>query len=160
MPLHSRLRAVDLGNRVKYLEAGVRCVGLIQPIGQHKGVGLGMAVGMLASLLSGAGYGTETGNMVDGATAGRDGHFFAAIDVGFFGDLAGFRARTDGVIREVHQSGRRSGVDRLYVPGEIEADFAEAQADGIVLAGETVDDIIRTAEALSVDASARAAGAG
>jgi LDH2 family malate/lactate/ureidoglycolate dehydrogenase len=27
--------------------------GLIQPIGQHKGVGLGMAIGMLSSFLSG-----------------------------------------------------------------------------------------------------------
>jgi LDH2 family malate/lactate/ureidoglycolate dehydrogenase len=128
--------------------------GLIQPIGQHKGVGLGMAIGMLSSLLSGAGYGTETGNMVDGATAGRDGHFFAAINVGFFEDPARFRERTDAVIRQVHDSGRREGVDRLYVPGEIEADLAAAQASGITLAGTTVDDIAAAASRLDVDASA------
>ena len=40
--------------------------GLIQPIGGHKGVALGMMVGMLSTFLSGAGYGLESGNMVDG----------------------------------------------------------------------------------------------
>ncbi|MGF1624703.1 MAG: Ldh family oxidoreductase, partial [Alphaproteobacteria bacterium] len=48
--------------------------GLIQPIGGHKGVGLGMAFGMLSSLLSGGAYGTELGNMVDGPRAGCDAH--------------------------------------------------------------------------------------
>ena len=55
--------------------------GLIQPIGGHKGVALGMMVGMLSSFLSGTGYGLETGNMVDGPVAGRDGQFFIAIDI-------------------------------------------------------------------------------
>jgi LDH2 family malate/lactate/ureidoglycolate dehydrogenase len=134
-------------------DAGRALKGLIQPIGQHKGVGLGMAIGMLSSLLSGAGYGTETGNMVDGATAGRDGHFFAAINVSFFEDPDRFRERADGVIRQVHESGRREGVERLYVPGEIEADLAAAQATGITLAGTTVDDIAAAASRLNVDAA-------
>jgi LDH2 family malate/lactate/ureidoglycolate dehydrogenase len=139
-------------------DAGRALKGLIQPIGQHKGVGLGMAIGMLSSLLSGAGYGTETGNMVDGATAGRDGHFFAAINVSFFEDPDRFRERADGVIRQVHESGRREGVERLYVPGEIEADLAAAQATGITLAGTTVDDIAAAASRLNVDAAALFSG--
>ena len=77
--------------------------GLIQPIGQHKGVGLGMAIGMMASLLSGAAYGTELGNMVDGPKPGRDGHFFAAIDIAAFQDVESFKRRVDVVIDEVHE---------------------------------------------------------
>jgi LDH2 family malate/lactate/ureidoglycolate dehydrogenase len=141
-------------------DAGRALKGLIQPIGQHKGVGLGMAIGMLSSLLSGAGYGTESGNMVDGARAGQDGHFFAAINVGFFEDPARFRERADAVIRQVHQSGRRAGVDRLYVPGEIEHDFENMQATAITLAGTTVDDIAAAASRLNVDASALFSGDG
>src|SRR5690606_16176334 len=38
--------------------------GLVQPIGMYKGIGLAMAAGILSTLLSGAGYGTESGNMV------------------------------------------------------------------------------------------------
>ena len=47
-----------------------RMDGLIQPIGGHKGVGLGIVMGMLSTLLSGASYGTELGNMIDGPKAG------------------------------------------------------------------------------------------
>jgi LDH2 family malate/lactate/ureidoglycolate dehydrogenase len=128
--------------------------GLIQPIGQHKGVGLGMAIGMISSLLSGAAYGAELGNMVDGPKVGRDGHFFAAIDISAFQDLGEFETRVDDVIDQVHHSNRRPGVSRLLVPGEIEADFEAVYArDGITLAGVTVDDIAAAADALGVDAS-------
>jgi LDH2 family malate/lactate/ureidoglycolate dehydrogenase len=128
--------------------------GLIQPIGQHKGVGLGMAIGMLSSLLSGAAYGTELGNMVDGPQPGKDGHFFAAINVAFFTDVAFFGQRTDAIVDQVHQSKRRSDVEQLYVPGEIEADLAAVHASGIPLAGATVDDIVEEAARLGADPSA------
>jgi len=135
-------------------DAAAALSGLIQPIGAHKGVGLGMAIGMLSTLLSGAAYGTELGNMVDGARAGMDGHFFAALNVSFFEDVDRFRERTDQIIAQAHGSARREGVGRLYVPGEIEADFARSQANQITLAGPTVDDIASVAERLDVDASA------
>lgn len=134
-------------------DAGKALDGLIQPIGEHKGVGLGMAIGMLSSLLSSAAYGTELGNMIDGPQAGMDGHFFAAINVAFFEDLDCFKARTDAAIREVHGSAARSGVGRLYVPGEIEADFEAVQEDGIVLAAESIAGIAEAANALGVDLS-------
>jgi LDH2 family malate/lactate/ureidoglycolate dehydrogenase len=128
--------------------------GLIQPIGGHKGVALGMVVGMLSSLLSGAAYGTELGNMVDGPKPGLDGQFFIAIDIAAFADVAGFRARVDAVRDQVHRSRRRAGVDRLYVPGEIETGFEVDYArDGILLAAQTIDDILVAADKLSVDAS-------
>ena len=131
-------------------DAGAALSGLIQPIGAHKGVALGMAIGMLSSLLSGAAYGTELGNMVDGPKAGVDGQFYAAIDVSFFEDLERFRQRADAVVREVHQSSRRADVDRLYVPGEIEAQFEREQAGGIVLSLATLDDIRSAARSLQV----------
>ncbi len=123
--------------------------GLIQPIGGHKGVALGMAVGMLSTLLTGAGYGTRSGNMVDGAAAGRDGQFFAAIDISAFTDPAAFRSRVDDVIDEVHRSARRPDVDRLLVPGETENETAIEQArSSIRLAKATFDQITEAARAL------------
>jgi LDH2 family malate/lactate/ureidoglycolate dehydrogenase len=134
--------------------------GLIQPIGQHKGVGLGMAIGMLSTLLSGAGYGTELGSMEKGPIPGRDGHFFVAIDPGFFLDPAEFRERVDAVVRQVHASRRKPGVEALLVPGEIEAAFAARHArDGIPLAAATYNDVVATAERFDVDASALAGSA-
>jgi LDH2 family malate/lactate/ureidoglycolate dehydrogenase len=133
-------------------DAAAALTGLIQPIGGHKGVGLGMVIGMLSTLLSGAEYGTGSGNMIDGARAGVDGQFFIAIDIGAFLEPSAFRARVDHIVDQVHAAARRPDVDRLYVPGEIEADIArEYDRDGILLAGTTLDDIIAAAGELGVD---------
>jgi LDH2 family malate/lactate/ureidoglycolate dehydrogenase len=135
-------------------DAGAALVGLIQPIGQHKGVGLGMIVGILSTLLSGAAYGTELGNMVDGPEAGRDGHFFLAINIGAFEQIERFRRRVDKLVRQVHGSRRAGGVDRLLVPGELEANFERAYStEGIPLGAATINDIAGQAEKLGVDAS-------
>jgi LDH2 family malate/lactate/ureidoglycolate dehydrogenase len=135
-------------------DAGAALEGLIQPIGQHKGIGLGMAIGMLSSLLSGAAYGTESGNMIDGAKVGTDGHFCAAIDITAFEDVGRFRERVDAIIDQVHDSRRVAGTDRLLVPGELEAEFEQAYSqDGILLAGATIEAIAAQAKSLGVDAS-------
>jgi LDH2 family malate/lactate/ureidoglycolate dehydrogenase len=61
------------------------------------------------------------------------------------------RERTDAIIRQVHESRHGSDVERLYVPGEIEAGLEVASADGIMLAAATVDGIIACAEKLGLD---------
>jgi LDH2 family malate/lactate/ureidoglycolate dehydrogenase len=127
--------------------------GLIQPIGQHKGVGLAVAMGVLSTLLSGAGYGTESGNMVDGPVAGADGHVFAAIDIAAFEEPARFRARMDGVIRQYHESRRAPGFARTWIPGHLEADIAARYLrDGIPLNDETVKGLAEAAARLGVEA--------
>jgi len=116
--------------------------GLILPIGAFKGVGLAMIAGMLSSLLSGAAYGLESGNMIDGAVAGSDGQFFLAIDVASFEDPVRFGARADVIVRQVHDARRAPGVDRLYVPGEMEAEFTDAYLrEGIPLNAQTLADL-------------------
>jgi L-2-hydroxycarboxylate dehydrogenase (NAD+) len=113
--------------------------GLIQPIGGHKGVGLGIVIGMLSSLLSGAAYGTELGNMVDGPTAGKDGHLFMAIDVAGFQPVDHFKRRVDAISRQIQTSRKRANVSRLYPPGLLEAEFERKyQAEGIPLNEETL----------------------
>ena len=145
--------AFDINGRAT-TDAEAALVGLIQPIGQHKGVGLGMVVGILSTLLSGAAYGTELGNMVDGPKAGRDGHFFLAISIAVFEEVEGFKRRVDKIVREMHDSRRADGVDRVLVPGELEASFERAYAtEGIPLAATTINDIADQAERLKVDAS-------
>jgi LDH2 family malate/lactate/ureidoglycolate dehydrogenase len=135
-------------------DAGKALTGLIQPIGQHKGVALGMAIGMLSTLLSGAGYGTESGTMETGAVVGHDGHFFAAIDIAAFQDLKTVERRVDSIVNQVHGSRRMPGVQRLLVPGEIESEIErDYRLNGILLSGPTVDDIAAAAASLGVDAS-------
>ena len=136
-------------------DAAVALQGLIQPIGQHKGVGLGMAIGLLSTLLSGAAYGTELGNMVDGPQAGRDGHFFAALNIAAFEDLDRFKARVDAMIDEVHGSRRRAWRRAHFRARRDRGGFqADYERDGILLTGTTVDDIAAVARRLDVDATA------
>ena len=131
--------------------------GLIQPIGQHKGIGLAMAMGILSTLLSGAGYGTESGNMVDGARPGADGQFYAAIDISAFEDPARFAERMQKVIRQYHASPPAPGFARTWVPGHLEADFeARYRRDGIPLNAETLSGIAAAAGRLGVAATLKA----
>src|SRR5947209_11654504 len=52
-------------NGVPTTDTAAALRGLIRPIGDYKGVGMAMVMGILSSVLSGSGYGLETGNMVD-----------------------------------------------------------------------------------------------
>lgn len=125
--------------------------GLIQPIGQHKGVGLGIMIGVLSSLLSGAAYGTETGNMVDGPKPGVDGHFFMAIDIEAFTPLAAFKKRADGVARQIRSSRPAKPGMPLYPPGSLEHQFAERHGkEGIPLNEVTLTGIRDAARSLGV----------
>lgn len=125
--------------------------GLLQPIGGFKGAGLAMLMGILSSMLSGAAYGTELGTMEDGPRPGHDGHFFAALKVDAFEDVARFKARIDAAIRELHAVRLAPGVDRVYAPGEIEV-LTEAayRRDGIPLNDVTLADLGRVGDDLGI----------
>ncbi len=133
-------------------DAAAALTGLIRPVGGHKGVGMGMAVGMLSTLLSGAGYGTRLGNMIDGPIPGRDGHFCCVVDPRFFVDDSTLRSEVDDILAEIRQSRCAPGAKRLLTPGELEDEFAvNFRRDGIPLNRETVDGILQTARNVSVD---------
>jgi L-2-hydroxycarboxylate dehydrogenase (NAD+) len=128
--------------------------GLLQPIGGFKGIGLAVVFGIMSSLLSGAAYGTELGNMVDGPRAGQDGHFFLTLNVGAFEDVSTFKARVDDVVRQIRTSQRAHGVEQLYAPGEIEHETeARYRTDGIPLTAATLHDLVEAARQLGVDPS-------
>jgi LDH2 family malate/lactate/ureidoglycolate dehydrogenase len=120
--------------------------GLIQPIGGHKGVGLAIVTGLLSTLLSGASYGTELGDMTSGAKPGYDGQFFMAIEIAAFAPLADVRNRVDTVSRQIQTGRRAAAVERLYPPGLLEAEFEQRyRAEGIPLNAATLDDILNAA---------------
>jgi len=121
-------------------DASAAIHGLLQPIGGHKGTGLAMVMGILSSLLSGAAFGTELGNMVDGPRAGADGQFILAIRIDFFEDIDRFKSRVDGIVRQIRDSRPAPGFERCYAPGELEAlTEIEYNRDGIPLPAETLD---------------------
>jgi LDH2 family malate/lactate/ureidoglycolate dehydrogenase len=125
--------------------------GLLQPVGGFKGIGLAVVFGVLASLLSGAAYGTELGNMVDGPRPGQDGHLFLAINVAAFQDVAAFKARVDSVVEQIRTGRRAKGVERLYAPGQIEHETEQRyRLEGVPLTAATLKDLTATAHHLGV----------
>lgn len=131
-------------------DAALALDGLIQPIGGHKGIGLAIMSGMLATLLSGAAYGTELGNMVDGPRAGADGHIFVALDIEAFRPLGEVRDRVDAIARQI-RDGRRARPDvPLYPPGGLEHELEQAYAEGIPLNDATLEGIRDAARRLGV----------
>ena len=126
--------------------------GLLMPIGQFKGVALAMIMGMLSSLLSGAAYGTELGNMEDGPQAGADGHFALAIKVAAFEDVDRFKERVDQAIAQIHACRKAPGVERVYAPGEKEFLCRAAYGrEGIPLNELTLQGITATAREVGLD---------
>jgi L-2-hydroxycarboxylate dehydrogenase (NAD+) len=125
--------------------------GLLMPIGGFKGTGLAMIIGVLSSMLSGAAYGTELGDMYAGPRAGQDGHFMFVINVAAFEDVARFKARVDAAIRQIHECRRAPGTERIYAPGEKELlTRRDYERDGIPLNHVTLADLRRTAAGLGV----------
>jgi LDH2 family malate/lactate/ureidoglycolate dehydrogenase len=121
--------------------------GLLRPIGEFKGVSLALIMGIFSSMLSGAAYGLELGNMVDGPRAGQDGHFVAAIKIAAFEEEDRFKARVDEAIRQLHDVRKAPGFERTYAPGEVEQlREREYLEDGIPLNEITLADLRRMAE--------------
>jgi LDH2 family malate/lactate/ureidoglycolate dehydrogenase len=132
-------------------DPAVAIEGLLQPIGEFKGVGLALVMGILSSLLSGAAYGNELGNLHDGARPGRDGHFVLALRIAAFEDPARFKSRVDGIIREIRSSRRADGVERLYAPGELETETeSRYRREGIPLNDATLAGIAEVTEQLGL----------
>jgi LDH2 family malate/lactate/ureidoglycolate dehydrogenase len=129
--------------------------GLVQPIGGHKGIGLAISVGILSTLLCDAGYGSESGSMVDGPRAGRDGQFYLALDIAAFEDVARFKQRMDKLIREYRSTRLADGVERVYVPGEMEDEIERRnRRDGVPLNEATIRNLTEAALRVGADASA------
>ena len=122
-----------------------------QPVGKYKGVALALLTGALSVLLSGAAWGRELGTMADGPVAGRDGHFFLAVDIAAFSDPQIFKRRVDGVIREIHSSRRTAEVKRILLPGERAAESEQrGRAGGVALSRVTLEQLFETAARVGV----------
>jgi LDH2 family malate/lactate/ureidoglycolate dehydrogenase len=100
--------------------------GSVLPIAGHKGAGLALVIDALCGVLTGAAFGNHIIRLYDtGNQAQNVGHFFMALNVETFMPLAAFKARMDQFVQEVRAQPRQPGVERIFVPGEIEAEQAE-----------------------------------
>jgi LDH2 family malate/lactate/ureidoglycolate dehydrogenase len=123
----------------------------LQWFGGHKGFGLGMLVEIMSGLLADSCYGTveNTESGLGGRERVAKGCGFVAIDVSRFLPLPEFRARVDRLVRDCHESSLAPGTERIYVPGEIEANRRAARLrDGVPLSAALVAELDEMAASL------------
>ncbi|MGH3666102.1 MAG: Ldh family oxidoreductase [Egibacteraceae bacterium] len=142
------------GNATTDARAALFGGGLLRPMADHKGFALALMMDVLAGVLSGAGYGPSVTGLDEPGYV-HVGHFFVALDVAAFMDLECFLDRIDDLAAHVHASPRRQGVDRVLVPGEVEATrTAERLRDGIPYRRDLYDRLLALAADFEVDVGA------
>ena len=111
--------------------------GMLLPLGGmeagYKGYGLAMIIGLLAGTLGGAAMGRDVIDFNhDDDSVTNTGQAIAAINIAAFGDVATFKASVDALVRDIRNSERMPGVERITVPGERSHGTREARThDGI-----------------------------
>ena len=107
--------------------------GLLLPIGGYKGYGLALMLGLLAGTLNGAAMGRDVVDFnADDTSVTNTGQAILAIDISAFGDPAQFRRNVDALVRDLRDSERLPGTDRIWMPGEQSAlKRREREATGI-----------------------------
>ncbi len=126
--------------------------GAVLPVGGPKGYGLALLVDMLSGIMTGAQFGPHIGDLYRefGRPQGA-GHFFLAMRADLFIPLDEFKRRMDQMIREIRAVPRAEGVERIYLPGEIEAAVSERRhAGGIPLADEVIAELSGLGATLNV----------
>ncbi len=107
--------------------------GFLLPIGGYKGSGLAIAIGMLAGLLNGALFGRGCIDFnADDTSVTNTGHTIVALKISHFCPVEKFKLQVDSAIREIRNSERMEGVDRIWLPGEKEyVCLLDRRANGI-----------------------------
>ena len=95
--------------------------GFVTPLGGPKGYALTLAVGLLSTLLSGAAFGRDVGDLYEKTATAQDcGHLFGVLPVAAFDDVDSYLARCSKAIADIRGARRAPGVERIYLPGERE----------------------------------------
>jgi LDH2 family malate/lactate/ureidoglycolate dehydrogenase len=121
---------------------------VLQPMAGYKGYGLAVFVEILAGVLTGASLLSGVKSWVtQGVGAADQGHAFIAIDIGAMMPLEVFQARMDALIREIKGAPKAAGVDRIYLPGEMEWERRDAALrQGMRLPDFVVSNLLGLAE--------------
>ncbi|MCM0018364.1 MAG: Ldh family oxidoreductase [Tagaea sp.] len=120
--------------------------GFVSPVGGPKGYALTLIVGLLSTMLSGAGFGSEVTHMYDDFENPQNiGHLFGVLPIAAFEDPEIYyrrMAKAGGEVRGVRPS---LGVDRIFLPGEREAILNDERArGGIPIPREVLSELAET----------------
>lgn len=128
--------AIDAeGNPTEDPEAAL--LGAVLPMAGYKGAGLALMIDALCGVLTGAAFEQHIVDLYDERELHQNvGHFFIAIPVENFMPIEHYRERMRRFAADVRAQPRQPGVDRIYLPGEIEREAASRTAQSGVVIGD------------------------
>jgi L-2-hydroxycarboxylate dehydrogenase (NAD+) len=127
--------------------------GFLLPIGGYKGYGLALVFGLLAGTLNGAAFGRDVIDFnKDDKTPTNTGQVIVALDISRFSPIEAFKRNVDEVIREMRNSKKMHGVERIRLPGEqSHATWLERSATGVPMNDNLFRDLQRLAGDLGIE---------
>ncbi|MFC0625260.1 Ldh family oxidoreductase [Kribbella deserti] len=128
-------------------------LGMLLPAAGHKGFGLALIIDILTGVLSGGGWGDQVRPLYREPGSPNDcAHLFLAIDPALLGGITEFRTRASHLATKVRTSATAPGVERLHVPGELEAEQAEYQLrEGVLLEKAGLDGLLAAARTVRAE---------
>lgn len=125
--------------------------GVLLPIGGHKGYGLTMVMDILAGVLTGANYSRNIPHLYeDQPTNVGCSMFVLKIDNILESD--NFYNRLDDFTNIILNSRRAPGVEKIYLPGEIEANVRkERLEEGVKINAGLYQELLEMSEDLNID---------
>ena len=93
-------------------------LGSFAELASYKGYGLAMLVDILSGVLSGSSFSKHVNESPN--EPANVGHWFMAINVEAFLPVNELKSRMDTLIKELKESRKAPGQQRIYIPGEIE----------------------------------------
>lgn len=115
--------------------------GSIIPIGNHKGYGLAFMVDILTGVLMDSAFNGHVGRRHTPENE-NVGHNMIVIDPEAFMPIDTFKDKVSIMVNNIWNSGTADGVDKVYVPGEIESrKEKESMKIGVPVAKSTVKEI-------------------
>lgn len=127
--------------------------GTLIPIGEHKGYGLAMVTEMMAVLLGGGKLAYEVRSWIQQPQEPMGSSFMImAIDIPSFTEPDEFKTRFQHWVELLTNSPTRDGFDRVYYPGEIEAEsYQERTKTGIPIDNHTREMLKQLANRFGID---------
>jgi LDH2 family malate/lactate/ureidoglycolate dehydrogenase len=124
---------VDAATGESITDPAKSAAGVLQPMGEYKGSGLALMIGLIAGVLNGAAFGRDVIDFnADDDSATNTGHAIIAVDIARFVPLKTFTAEVDRHLRDLRGSRLLPGFDAIRVPGERRAACRDERArDGI-----------------------------
>lgn len=127
--------------------------GFLLPLGGAKGFGLALMIELLTGVLSGGAFSKMIPSFYDVTQEQEIAHVMIAIQISSFMEVEHFKQHASILASYVKDAVRASGVEELYLPGEIEfLQEIDSLQKGIAISEQVLTELANLADSLGVPA--------